>query len=120
MNCLGNRALLVVLSMRRDKEGMLPGWVADSFTTLFSHPPLPIFKMQLVLSSPPHLGCDRSGLGGGWSLVMGLNPQEGGSPSMYPSHDLHATSHVIGRPRPFGQHPEWVGSPIHVPGSGVG
>jgi len=27
---------------------------------------------------------------------------------------------VTGVPRPFGQHPEWVGSPIHVPGSGVG
>ena len=51
---------------------------------------------------------------------MGLNPQEGGSPSMYSSHDLHATSHMTGVARPFGQHPEWVGSPIHVPGSGVG
>jgi len=29
MNRLGNCALLVVLSMRRDKEGRLPGWVAE-------------------------------------------------------------------------------------------
>jgi len=36
MNRLGTRALPVVLSMRRDEEGMLPGRVADSFTTLFS------------------------------------------------------------------------------------
>ena len=31
-------------------------------------------------------------LGGGWSLVMGLRSPKGGSPSMYPSHDLHAPS----------------------------